>query len=73
MASVREVKQEREAPIVATLELTEGELRRVFDNAVSDAVAAERASDLALSDVGEAPMWTLIEKVRKLYRQEANR
>lgn len=71
MASVAEVKREREAPIVAVLELTEGELRRVYESAVADAVLAERATAQALTDVGEASMWTLVEKVRQLYRREA--
>jgi hypothetical protein len=71
MASVRDVRQEREAPIVANLSLTENELRRVFDNAISDAVLAERASAQALTDLGEAAMWTLAEKVRGLYRPES--
>jgi len=69
MATVADVKREREQPIVATLELTEAELKRVFDNAVYDEVAARRASDLVCSDVGEAAMYTLAEKARSAYRR----
>jgi chemotaxis response regulator CheB len=68
MATLGDVKREREAPVVAVLELTEAELERVFNAAVFDEVAAERASQQALSDVGTAATYTLAEKVRKLHR-----
>lgn len=72
MATIGDVKREREAPIVAVLELTEAELRRVFDAAVYDEVSAARASEQALTDVGSAAMYTLAEKVRRLYRQHSD-
>ncbi len=68
MATIAQVKREREEPIVATLKLTENELRRVFDAAVHDEVAAQRASDHLMTDVGDAAMYTLGEKVRAVYR-----
>lgn len=68
MATVADVRREREQPIVAVIELTENELKRAFDSAVYDEVAAQRASDLALTDVGAASVYTLADKLRAAYR-----
>jgi len=68
MATVGEVKREREAPTAATLELTEKELHRVMEAATADKVRCDQASDLALSSVGEAAVYTLAEKAQAAFR-----
>lgn len=68
MATVGDVRREREAPIVATLELTEKELHRVMEAATADKVRCDQASDLALSSVGEAAVYTLAEKAQAAFQ-----
>jgi hypothetical protein len=67
MATVAEVKKEREAPTVA-VELTERELLRVMKAATADEVRCEQASDMALSSIGEPAVYTLAEKLQGAFR-----
>jgi hypothetical protein len=69
MATVKQVREERAAPIAATLELTEKELRRVMEAATADKVRCDQASDLALSSIGEAAVYTLAEKAQAAWRE----
>jgi len=67
MASQAEVKREHEAPTVS-VELTERELLRAMKAATADQVRCEQASDLALSSLGEAALYTLAEKLQAAYK-----
>lgn len=70
---MKEVNEERIAPIVVVVELTQNELLRAMKSATHDEVACEKASSAAMTGVGEAAVFTLAEKLQAAYRSSGQK
>jgi len=69
MATVAEVKREREAPLAATIELTGRELHLFMEWATAEKVACDREAAETHAPCGEAAVYTLAEKVQRAFRE----